>query len=124
MDELQKKIRDLETARRAARSAAKKAAGLAEGLRSIIERTAVAVLVIQESGVPFANPNAAKLFGYAEDELKSHSFDQIVHPEDLQLVMERSAECLNNTGREACCTFKLLANSGEPRWVEDRKSVV
>ena len=65
-------------------------------------------------------PNAAELFGYAVHELKSRSFDQIAHPEDLQLVMERSAECLNNTGREACCTFKLLATSGEPRWVEMR----
>ena len=120
MDDLQKKIRDLENGLRATRNAAKKAAALATGLRGIIERASDAVLVIQENGVPFANPNAAELFGCAAHELKSRSFDQIVHPEDLQLVMERSTECLNGAGLEACCTFKILAKSGQSRWVEMR----
>ncbi|MBI5580740.1 MAG: PAS domain S-box protein [Deltaproteobacteria bacterium] len=120
MDEFQKKIRDLETALRTARNAAKKTAALAAGLRGIIEHASEAVLVIQENGVPFANPNAAKLFGYAEHELKSRPFDQIAHPEDLQLVMERSTECLNAAGHEAGCTFKILAKNGESRWVQMR----
>ena len=119
MDELQKKIRDLENALRAAR----KAAALAAGLRGIIERANDAVLVIQENAVPFANPNAAELFGCAAHELASRSFDQIVHPEELQLVMERSTECLNSDALAACCTFKILAKNGESRWVEMRSEV-
>jgi diguanylate cyclase (GGDEF)-like protein/PAS domain S-box-containing protein len=116
MDELPKKIRDLENALRTAR----KAAALAAGLRGIIERSNDAVLVIQENAVPFANPSAAELFGCDAHELDSRSFDQIVHPEELQLVMERSTECLNDDALAACCTFKILAKSGESRWVEMR----
>ena len=120
MDELQEKIRDLENALRATRTAAKKATTLAGGLRGIIEHTSDAVLVIQENSVAFANPTAAELFGYAVDELTSRSLDRVVRPEDLQPVMERSTECLNGAGREARCTFKILATSGESRWVEMR----
>jgi diguanylate cyclase (GGDEF)-like protein/PAS domain S-box-containing protein len=119
MDDLPKKIRDLENALRAAR----KVAALAAGLRGIIERANDAVLVIQESAVPFANPSAAELFGCAAHELASRSFDQIVHPEELQLVMERSTECLNGDALAACCTFKILDRGGESRWVEMRSEV-
>jgi len=119
MDELPKKIRDLENALRTAR----KAAALAAGLRGIIERANDAVLVIQESAVPFANPSAAELFGCAAHELASRGFDQIAHPEALQLVMERSTECLNGDALAACCTFKILDRGGESRWVEMRSEV-
>jgi diguanylate cyclase (GGDEF)-like protein/PAS domain S-box-containing protein len=86
--------------------------------RRMIERINLAVLVIQDNGIQYANPKAQELLGYAEEELSSSPLHQVVHPEDLDLVLQHSQECLNGEAPQDPCTFKLVAKNGEPRWVE------
>ena len=86
--------------------------------RFMIERVSEAVLVIQDDRFPFVNPKAAELLGYSRTELTASSLQRIVHPEDLDLVLRRSAECLCGETLQSCCTFKIVAKNGIDRWVE------
>ncbi len=86
--------------------------------RHIIERINEAVLVIQDDRFQFANPKAEEMLGYSQTELISSSLQQIVHPEDLDLVLRRSAECRCGETLQSCCTFKIVAKNGSDRWVE------
>jgi diguanylate cyclase (GGDEF)-like protein/PAS domain S-box-containing protein len=86
--------------------------------RRMINRVSEAVLVIQDDAFQFANPMAESLFGYSAEELKSRSLRTIIHPEDLELVLRRSEECLNGASFQESCIFKIVAKNGEERWVE------
>jgi len=86
--------------------------------RHIIERVNEAVLVIQNDRFQYANPKAEEMLGYSRTELTSSSLQRIVHPEDLDLVLRRSAECVCGETRQSCCTFKIVAKNAIDRWVE------
>jgi diguanylate cyclase (GGDEF)-like protein/PAS domain S-box-containing protein len=91
---------------------------LASAYRRMIERLGDAVLVIQDDRIQFANPKAEELLEYSLTELSAHSLHRIVHPEDLDLVLRRSAECLCGETAPSCCTFKIVSKNGASRWVE------
>ena len=86
--------------------------------RRIIERLNEAVLVIQDHVFLFANPRAQELLGYSEDELKTGTLQRVVHPEDLDLVLQQSAESVRSETPREPFTFKILAKNGDARWVE------
>jgi diguanylate cyclase (GGDEF)-like protein/PAS domain S-box-containing protein len=86
--------------------------------RHIIERVSEAVLVIQDDHFSFANPKALELLGYSRAELAASSLRRIVHPQDLDLVLRRSAECLSGENAQSCCTFKIMHRNSAARWVE------
>ena len=86
--------------------------------RRIIERLNEAVLVIQDHAFLFANPRAQELLGYSEDELKTGTLQRVVHPEDLDLVLQQSAESVRSETPREPFTFKILAKNGDARWVE------
>lgn len=86
--------------------------------RRMIERISEAVLVIQDHSIQYANPKAEELLGYPEEELRSGTLQQIVHPEHLELVLQQSAECLHAVPPSEHCTFKIMAKNGDSRWVE------
>ena len=88
--------------------------------RRIIERLNEAVLVIQDHAFLFANPKAQELLGYSENELKSGTLHRVVHPEDLDLVLQQSTESARSENPRESFTFKILAKSGDARWVEMR----
>lgn len=88
--------------------------------RIIIERINEAVLVIQDHAFLFANPRAQELLGYSEDELKSGTLRRVVHPEDLDLVLQQSAESVYGETPRESFTFKIVAKNGDARWVEMR----
>jgi len=86
--------------------------------RRMIECINEAVLVIQDNTFQFANAQAETLFGYSRDELKSSNLQGVVHPEDLGLVLKRSDDCLSGARFQDGCIFKIVAKTGEERWVE------
>lgn len=86
--------------------------------RHMIERVSEAVLVIQDDRIRFANPKAEELLGYSQTELASSSLQRVVHPDDLDIVLRRSIECLRGESIQCCCNFKIVAQNGTVRWVE------
>jgi len=96
------------------------AADLNPAFRRIIERLNEAVLVIQDHAFLFANPKAQELLGYSENELKSGTLHRVVHPEDLDLVLQQSTESARSENPRESFTVKILSKSGDARWVEMR----
>jgi diguanylate cyclase (GGDEF)-like protein/PAS domain S-box-containing protein len=84
----------------------------------MIERVSEAVLVIQGNGFQFANPRAEALLGFSQAELAASNLRPADLPPVLDLVLQRSAECLNTESHPHACTFKMVAKNGDARWVE------
>lgn len=54
--------------------------------RKVVENAIEAICVIQDGFFKYYNPEAVKLFGYPAEELDRLPTDEIIHPEDMDLV--------------------------------------
>ena len=61
-----------------------------EKYRLVVQKTHEAILVAQEGMHKFVNPAAIKIWGYSEEELLSRPFTEFIHPDDREMVLERS----------------------------------
>ncbi len=65
-------------------------------------------------------------FGYSAEEFLTGrlNFRNIVHPDDRERIREEITEYANADVEEYTQVYRILAKSGEVRWVEDQTSVV
>lgn len=67
-----------------------------------------------------------KQFGYLPEDMLSgkHTFKEIVHPEDQDLIRDQIREFAEADAEEYTQIYRLITGDGEVRWVEDQTSVV
>src|SRR5438067_12744750 len=102
--------------------AGSQSAGLGERLisgnddfRSLAEALGAAIVISRGTRLHYVNHAAESITGYARQELLSMSFADLAHPDSRQLIGNcASGRPGNITHRE----IKILANSGEVRWLE------
>jgi two-component system, cell cycle sensor histidine kinase and response regulator CckA len=89
-----------------------------EKYRLLVESANEAILVAQHGVVRFANRKMATMTGWTQEQLIGMSTEQLVHPDDLELVMENHRR--RQAGLEAAASyeFRLLTRAGGVRWVE------
>ena len=67
--------------------------------RALIEHTVDAVVILNKEGKPtYASPSIKRVLGYTEEETLQLSLYTVVHPDDLPLIKQRMAECLQKPG--------------------------
>lgn len=67
--------------------------------RALVENSADAVVILNEAGKPtYTSPSIHRILGYTETEAMKLDLYQILHPDNLQGVREKMAECLSNPG--------------------------
>jgi len=60
-----------------------------EGYRDLVEKAGIGILIDDRDGnVKYTNKKYAELFGYTEQEMKRLSIRSVVHPDDVERVME------------------------------------
>jgi PAS domain S-box-containing protein len=71
-----------------------------EKFRLLIEKSITGVYILQDSVMAYVNPSVARIFGYRQDEMVGRlAVKDIVHPDDVQLIVDRMNERL--TGQQA-----------------------
>ena len=60
-----------------------------EKYRMVVENAGEVILVVQEGIIRYADPKASEMVGIPVEELKSRPVDDLIHPEDRALVLER-----------------------------------
>ena len=89
---------------------------------ALAQQSLVVVSIFQDGQVVYANEAAAKISGYAVEELQEKGIDAIAkftHPEDLALVREQAEKRLQ--GKEGAIprySLRIVTKSGETKWVE------
>ena len=89
-----------------------------EKYRSLVENANEAVVVAQDGILKYANPKTLQLTGMAYDDLVGMPFEQLIHPEDRRLVLDRHNQRLGGASPPESYEFRVFHKDGSPRWAE------
>lgn len=81
--------------------------------RNIAENSLVGIYIIQDDIFTYLNPEFAEIFGYSVEEIlnKMH-FQQLVHPEDLNIVQENVHSRLSGKTKSIRYAFRGIRKDG------------
>ena len=86
-------------------------------LRAVLERGADDIVLVDRAGTLLYTTATRQAFGYRLDELIGHSSLEFVHEDDRGRLRSMLADISRTAGRTGHATFRVLAKSGEWRWV-------
>ena len=84
--------------------------------RSLTESSPALVAIFQGMHHAYVNPEFSSFLGYNHDELMAMSFLDYVHPDDRQLVLQRSMDRQRGKDVPSRYEIRLLTKHGEERW--------
>jgi PAS domain S-box-containing protein len=89
-----------------------------ERYRTLAENAGEAIFVVQDGMIKFMNPKGAELSGYSIEELASGPFAKFIHPDDVNLVLNRYAGRLKGDPAPQIYDFRILRKDSDIRWGE------
>ncbi len=92
--------------------------------RALVENTNEAIIVIQDGMIKFLNPRTMELTGYSETELMSRPFQDFIHPDDQEMVLDHHLGILKAVKPPQVPAFRIVDREGEIRWLESSTVVV
>ena len=93
-----------------------------EEYRSLVENIRDVIFVLDSDGIlKYVSP-AARLFGYAPEELEGKVFTEIIFPEDLNLVVEAFKRAVS--GASNPIEYRVYTKEGKLRWVRSSSNPV
>jgi len=95
-----------------------------EKYRILLDNANDAVFITQEGSIKFPNPKAVQVLGYSPDELLGIPFDELIHPEDRYLVLQRQGRSLEEKGAQLTDSFRIRNSHHEELWVQVNAAAV
>ncbi|NJP06551.1 MAG: PAS domain S-box protein [Chloroflexaceae bacterium] len=92
-----------------------------EAYRTLVDNSLQGLVIFQDGQIVFANAAAARITGYAIDELLAMSPDQAaagIHPDDRQLLVDRGRERQDGKNVPQQYAFRIIHKDGSVRWLE------
>ena len=92
-----------------------------ERFRSLIENNQDGIAVSNSQGEAlYVSPSFTRMLGRPESDFIGKSRKDLVHPDDLPIVVEKMAETLGNPGKLIQARYRLQRQDGSWRWVDMR----
>jgi PAS domain S-box-containing protein len=89
-----------------------------ERYRTFIENASEAIFVVQDGMIKFMNPKGEELSGYSLGELASRPFVEFIHPDDIDMVVDRHARRLKGEPVPQRYELRIVRKEGSIRWGE------
>lgn len=89
-----------------------------EKYRLLFERAQEGIFVARNQRLLLVNPMASRIAGLSVDELRRRSFAEIIHPEDLAMVVTIHHGRLRGDEVPEVYSFRIVTGDGRVRWVE------
>jgi len=86
--------------------------------RLLVENINEAITVAQDGLLKFVNRGAVEMTGYSEQELISQPFEEFIHPDDREMVVDHYRRRLAGESAQPRYAFRVLSRDGGFRWVE------
>jgi PAS domain S-box-containing protein len=87
--------------------------------RALVENISDVIFEIDRQGVVlYFSPAGKQIWGYEQEEVIGRNFMELIHPDDLDLLVKRFAEL--GAGMERPLSYRIRDRGGEYRWVRTR----
>lgn len=113
--------RDITERKKAAADALKESE---ERYRCFVESANEAIFVVQEGVIPFCNKKGLDIIGYDAPYLASHSFIDLVHPEDRSAARERHQRRIKGEILDPLGVVRVIDREGISHWLEVNAVIV
>jgi len=89
-----------------------------EKYRTVVDNAAEGIAVLQDGVYKFVNRRRAEFLGYSVEELTARRFEDLIHPDDRQMVVENYAKRLKGEEPPHTYRFRVVHKEGTIRWME------
>jgi two-component system cell cycle sensor histidine kinase/response regulator CckA len=89
-----------------------------ERYRLVIENANEAIFIAQDGVIKFSNPKTIELLGYSREQLKEIPFENHIHPDDRQMIMERHLKRLEEEPAPTPYPFRAITRDGRQLWMQ------
>jgi PAS domain S-box-containing protein len=90
----------------------------AEQYQTLIESANEAIFIIQDGVITYSNPSGLRLIGETADQISSHSFLDVVYPEDRKEALVRHQKRLAGKAVEPGWQLRIIDKTGRTHWIE------
>jgi PAS domain S-box-containing protein len=85
--------------------------------RSIVEHAYEGIGVFQNTSTRYMNPYAISVLGYSEQEILTRPFTDFIHPDDLEISMQRHLDRMAGIEAPQNYLVRIINKAGEIIWV-------
>jgi two-component system cell cycle sensor histidine kinase/response regulator CckA len=117
-EELDQRVKALEKGIVKYEKAEEKLQSLEGKYRLLVENANDATFIAQDGVVKFANNKTEDMLGYSSEELATTPFNDLIHPDDRDMVLDRYRRRLNGEEVPTAYTFRAIARDGKERWMQ------
>jgi two-component system cell cycle sensor histidine kinase/response regulator CckA len=86
--------------------------------RSVAESTASAMTIHRDGNLLYVNPSTERISGYSKEELLQMNMTQLIHPDSLQLYIDRTAARKRGEPVSLQAEYRIICKNGEERWMD------
>ncbi len=117
-EELDQRVKALEKEIKKYKKAKKKVQSLEDKYRLLVENANDATFIAQDGVVKFANHMMEDMMGYSLEELATTPFNNFIHPDDRDMVLDRYRRRLNGEEVPPAYTFRVITRDGKELWIQ------
>jgi len=117
-EELDQRVKALEKEIVKHEKAEEKLQSLEEKYRLLVENANDATFIAQDGVVKFANHKTEDMMGYSSEELATIPFNDFIHPDDRDMVLDRYRRRLNGEEVPTAYTFRVITRDGKELWTQ------
>jgi len=92
--------------------------------RLVVENANEGIVITQDEMLKLVNPQVTQLTGFPENELKTRTFLDYIHPDDKDMVIEHHRKRLTGEEIPQIYTFRLIDREGNLRWIQNNGVIV
>jgi PAS domain S-box-containing protein len=89
-----------------------------EKYKLLVENANEAIVVAQNGIVKFSNPKASELTGYTDSELDAKPITELIHPDDIEMVLDRHKRRIEGEEIQNVYSFRIISREGQTKCVE------
>ncbi|WP_457621882.1 PAS domain S-box protein [Persephonella sp.] len=88
--------------------------------KTIVENAGEAIVILQGGYMKYLNPKAASLIGIPREKLFNSTFEQFIHPDDKQMVLNNYVNRLQGKPAPESYTFRIRDINLQTKWLQIR----
>jgi PAS domain S-box-containing protein len=92
--------------------------------RLVVENANEGIIITQDGQLKFVNHQATEDSGYSENELKTASFLDFVHPDDREMVIDHHLKRLSGEETPRIYSFRMIDKKGNVRWIRNNGVII